>query len=89
MAELVPPEQDEPIVIVVGGISHGKVFFKYSGMNFNKTFKINVDYTEGEIKISNYPLSAGKKFLLFFYELNIALCCAKLTSSFEQLWGVI
>lgn len=61
MAELVPPERDEPVVMVVGGISHGK---------------ISTDYTEGELKISNYPLSA-------------ALCCAKLTSSFEQLWGVI
>ncbi|KAI3413448.1 hypothetical protein GPALN_010941 [Globodera pallida] len=61
MADVVRPDADEPVVIVVGGIAHGK---------------IKTDYTEGEIKISNYPLSA-------------ALCCAKLTSAFEQLWGVL
>ncbi|KAL3098792.1 hypothetical protein niasHT_024546 [Heterodera trifolii] len=61
MAEKVQPEADEPVVIVVGGIAHGK---------------ISTDYTEEDIKISNYPLSA-------------ALCCAKLTSAFEQLWGVL
>jgi len=37
--------------------------------------QLNVDYTEGEVKISNYPLSA-------------ALTCAKLTHVFEGEWNV-
>ncbi|KAH7731763.1 Protein Y39A1A.14 [Aphelenchoides avenae] len=59
--ELAQTSADEPIVIVVGGIARGK---------------INTDYTEGDIKISNYPLSA-------------ALTCAKVTSGFEEAWGII
>ena len=36
---------------------------------------IQVDYAEDNICIGNYPLSA-------------ALCCAKITSAFEEAWGV-
>lgn len=56
--DLVP--KDEPIVMVVGAMAHGKV---------------EVDYSEDVISISNYPLSA-------------ALTCAKICSSFEEVWGV-
>ncbi|XP_044535428.1 ribosomal RNA small subunit methyltransferase NEP1 isoform X2 [Gracilinanus agilis] len=41
-----------------------------------KLLKINVDYTEKMVSISNYPLSA-------------ALTCAKLTTAFEEAWGII
>ncbi|XP_071439215.1 ribosomal RNA small subunit methyltransferase NEP1 [Hetaerina americana] len=58
--ELVPANED-PIVIVVGAMAHGK---------------INVDYTEDEVSISNYPLSA-------------ALTCTKLCSAFEEAWNVL
>ncbi|KAI1721557.1 EMG1/NEP1 methyltransferase domain-containing protein [Ditylenchus destructor] len=61
LKEVVNAEAEEPVVMVVGGISHGK---------------ISTDYTEGEIKISNFPLSA-------------ALTCAKMTTAFEQMWGVV
>ncbi|XP_038208774.1 ribosomal RNA small subunit methyltransferase NEP1 [Zerene cesonia] len=57
--ELVPKE--EPIVLVIGAMAHGK---------------IEVDYSEDTISISNYPLSA-------------ALTCAKLCSAFEEVWGVV
>uniref|UniRef100_A0A0N5AFK4 18S rRNA (pseudouridine-N1)-methyltransferase n=1 Tax=Syphacia muris TaxID=451379 RepID=A0A0N5AFK4_9BILA len=53
-------DEDRPIIIVVGGMAKGKV---------------SVDYTEEELKISNFPLSA-------------ALTCAKLTTGFEEAWGV-
>jgi rRNA small subunit pseudouridine methyltransferase Nep1 len=59
--DVVSAEAEEPVVMVVGGISHGK---------------ISTEYTEGELKISNYPLSA-------------ALTCAKLTTAFEEMWGVV
>lgn len=51
---------DEPIAIVVGAMAHGKV---------------NVDYSEEEISVSQYPLSA-------------ALTCTKLCSAFEEVWGI-
>nr|XP_004668713.1 ribosomal RNA small subunit methyltransferase NEP1 [Jaculus jaculus] len=51
----------DPVVFVVGAFAHGKV---------------NVEYTEKMVSISNYPLSA-------------ALTCAKLTTAFEEVWGVI
>ncbi|EHH20443.1 ribosomal RNA small subunit methyltransferase NEP1 isoform X1 [Macaca thibetana thibetana] len=38
--------------------------------------KVSVEYTEKMVSISNYPLSA-------------ALTCAKLTTAFEEVWGVI
>jgi rRNA small subunit pseudouridine methyltransferase Nep1 len=57
--DLVPTE-NEAIVLVVGAFAHGN---------------LNVDYTEDEISISNYPLSA-------------ALTCAKLCSAFEEVWNV-
>ncbi|PAV88029.1 hypothetical protein WR25_20282 [Diploscapter pachys] len=59
--ELTTADKDEPIVIVVGGIARGKIV---------------VDYTDGEAKISNFPLSA-------------ALTCAKITSGLEEVWGII
>ncbi|KAL4223325.1 18S rRNA pseudouridine methyltransferase [Mactra antiquata] len=52
---------DEPVVLVVGAMAHGSV---------------DVDYTEEDYSISNYPLSA-------------ALTCAKLCSAFEEKWGII
>ncbi|KAL1458125.1 hypothetical protein WDU94_008296 [Cyamophila willieti] len=51
---------DEPIVIVIGAMAHGQV---------------DVDYTEGNVSVSNFPLSA-------------ALACTKLCSAFEEAWGV-
>jgi len=54
------PESEEPICIVVGAIAKGA---------------ITTDYTEENISISNYPLSA-------------ALTCSKLCDSFEQAWGI-
>ena len=62
--KLVKPQdlvtKDEPIAIVVGAMAHGKV---------------EVDYSEEEISISKYPLSA-------------ALTCTKLCTAFEEVWGV-
>ena len=37
--------------------------------------QIDVDYTEEEVSISGYPLSA-------------ALTCAKVCSAFEEGWGI-
>ncbi|XP_023326523.1 ribosomal RNA small subunit methyltransferase NEP1 isoform X1 [Eurytemora carolleeae] len=54
------PEGEEPIVIVVGAIAKGAIV---------------TDYTEENISISNYPLSA-------------ALTCSKLCDAFEQAWGI-
>jgi len=54
------PEEEEPIVIVVGAIAKGS---------------IKTDYTEQNLSISNYPLSA-------------ALTCSKLCDAFEEAWGV-
>ncbi|XP_061061628.1 ribosomal RNA small subunit methyltransferase NEP1 [Eubalaena glacialis] len=51
----------DPVVFVVGAFAHGRV---------------DVEYTEKMVSISNYPLSA-------------ALTCAKLTTAFEEAWGVI
>lgn len=52
---------DEPIALVIGAFAHGH---------------LNEDYTEENISISNYPLSA-------------ALTCAKVCSAFEEVWGVV
>jgi len=54
------PETEEPICIVVGAIAKGS---------------ISTEYTEENISISNYPLSA-------------ALTCSKICDAFEQAWGV-
>ena len=54
------PTSEEPICIVVGAIAKGA---------------IETDYTEENISISNYPLSA-------------ALTCSKLCDAFEEAWGV-
>ncbi|RDD47339.1 Ribosomal RNA small subunit methyltransferase NEP1 [Trichoplax sp. H2] len=53
--------QDQPIVFVIGAMAHGKV---------------EVDYTEEEIAISEYPLSG-------------ALTCAKVCNAFEDEWGIL
>ncbi|VDM46200.1 unnamed protein product [Toxocara canis] len=58
--EIAKPGDERAVAIVVGGFARGKAL---------------VDYTEEEIKISNFPLSA-------------ALTCAKLTSGFEEAWCV-
>jgi len=55
------PESEEPICIVVGAIAKGA---------------IATDYTEENISISNYPLSA-------------AAVCSKLCDAFEQSWGIL
>lgn len=55
------PSEEEPIVMIVGAMAHGKV---------------EVDYIEDTISISNYPLSA-------------ALTCTKLCSAFEEVWNVL
>ncbi|XP_044728913.1 ribosomal RNA small subunit methyltransferase NEP1 [Chrysoperla carnea] len=59
-SELVP-DSESPIAIVIGAFAHGQ---------------INVDYTEDNVSISNYPLSG-------------ALTCSKLCSAFEEAWGVL
>lgn len=58
-SELVPGDE-EPVCIVVGAIAKGA---------------ITTDYTEDNISISNYPLSA-------------ALTCSKICDAFEQAWGI-
>ncbi|CAG0881923.1 unnamed protein product [Cyprideis torosa] len=55
------PEGEDPVVFVIGAMAHGK---------------LEMDYTEGEIAIGNYPLSA-------------ALTCTKLCSAFEDAWEVL
>ena len=69
------PESEEPICIVVGAIA--KVTKHYWFNCYLSLLKgaIVTDYTEENISISNYPLSA-------------ALCCSKLCDAFEQAWGV-
>ncbi|XP_014664249.1 PREDICTED: ribosomal RNA small subunit methyltransferase NEP1-like [Priapulus caudatus] len=52
---------DKPVVLVIGAMAHGKV---------------EVDYTEEDVSISQYPLSA-------------ALTCAKVCSAFEEQWGIL
>ena len=63
--ELVPKPEvdgaDTPIVIAVGAMAHGS---------------LNLAYTEEDVAISGYPLSA-------------ALTCAKLCSAFEESWDVL
>jgi rRNA small subunit pseudouridine methyltransferase Nep1 len=58
--ELVPAGE-EAITLVVGAFAHGH---------------LDLDYTEEDISISNYPLSA-------------ALTCAKLCSAFEEVWNIV
>ena len=58
----IPPKEDPeaPVCVVIGAIAKGS---------------IEVDYTDANYCIGNYPLSA-------------ALTCAKVTSAFEEAWGV-
>ncbi len=58
--EIVPEDKDAPLCVVIGAIAKGS---------------IDVDYTEENYCIGNYPLSA-------------ALTCAKITEAFEEAWGV-
>ncbi|XP_064621013.1 ribosomal RNA small subunit methyltransferase NEP1-like [Lineus longissimus] len=53
--------EDAPLVVVIGAMAHGA---------------IDADYTEKNVSISNYPLSA-------------ALTCAKVCSAFEEQWGIV
>lgn len=46
------------------------------GLSKSFSSQVSVEYTEKMVSISNYPLSA-------------ALTCAKLTTAFEEVWGVI
>ena len=48
------------IILVIGAMAHGKV---------------DIDWCEDEVSISNYPLSA-------------ALCAAKVCHAFEEEWGI-
>lgn len=57
--ELVPVD-DSPLAVVVGSMAQGRV---------------DVDYSEEDIAISQYPLSA-------------ALTCTKICSAFEEAWGI-
>ena len=59
-SDLVPSGEDEPVCVVIGAIAKGH---------------IETDYTEENICIGNYPLSA-------------AMTCVKITSAFEEAWGV-
>ena len=74
--KLADPKIDEPLVVVIGGIARGKVKFTKGTQFLIILFQITVEYTEQDIKISNYPLSA-------------ALCCAKVTSGLEEIWNII
>lgn len=56
----VVPAEEEPICVVIGAIAKGA---------------LDLDYTEEDVSISNYPLSA-------------ALTCTKLCTAFEEAWGV-
>ena len=51
---------NQPLCLVIGAMAHGAV---------------NVDYTEGDISISQYPLSA-------------AIACTKICSAFEDAWNI-
>lgn len=57
--ELVPTD-GSPLAVVIGSMAHGQV---------------EVDYTEHDVSISQYPLSA-------------ALTCTKICSAFEEAWGI-
>ncbi|EYC07000.1 hypothetical protein Y032_0072g642 [Ancylostoma ceylanicum] len=59
--KLVSSKEEAPLVVVIGGIARGKIV---------------TDYTDQDVKISNYPLSA-------------ALTCAKVTSGIEEVWGIV
>lgn len=59
-SEIVPEDLSAPLCVVIGAIAKGS---------------ITTDYTEDDLCIGNYPLSA-------------ALTCAKITSAFEEAWNV-
>lgn len=58
------------------GLSDKMWFDMQINMYFPVFSQVNLDYTEKMISISNYPLSA-------------ALTCAKITTAFEEVWGVV
>ena len=83
--ELVPSDES-PIAIVIGAMAHGQVrlAFLLCILNYAKSKtlivsghlkQVDVDYTDEEASISQYPLSA-------------ALACTKICSSFEDAWGI-
>lgn len=84
--ELVPAD-DRPIVIVVGAIATGSVSYTslllYTHISMSSVVhvvytyivQITPDYTEEDVAISNYPLSA-------------ALTCTKICTAFEEAWNV-
>lgn len=68
--------QDGPVVFVVGAMAHGKVSKIIMSLSHHFLLpKVSIDYTEQEVAISEYPLSA-------------ALTCTKICSAFEEGWGV-
>ena len=69
--------EDKPIVFVVGAMAHGKVSLLLLPGFFlaHLAFQVEVGYTEQEVAISGYPLSA-------------ALTCAKVCTAFEEVWSV-
>lgn len=52
------------------------LFFSFFFSISPPLLQVNVDYTEKMVSISNYPLSA-------------ALTCAKITTAFEEVWGIV
>lgn len=72
--------QDKPVVFVVGAMAHGRVHLKIvvvpiMGSSLLTLLQVEVDYTEKEVAISGYPLSA-------------ALTCTKICTAFEESWGI-
>ena len=72
--------QNKPVVFVVGAMAHGKVIQACCSLQMMRigflNAQVEVDYTEQEIAISQYPLSA-------------ALTCTKICSAFEQAWNIV
>lgn len=67
--------QDKPIVFVIGAMAHGRVSIFILVLFILLVLQVCVDYTEQDIAISEYPLSA-------------ALTCTKICSAFEEAWGI-
>ena len=66
--------QDKPIVFVIGAMAHGRVSIIMLNLIL-LVLQVSVDYTEQDIAISEYPLSA-------------ALTCTKICTAFEEAWGI-
>ena len=63
------------LLVVINAYKKPQYLYNEIDLQF-KIFQVEVDYTEETFSISNYPLSA-------------ALTCAKICSSFEEVWGVV